>query len=54
LAARLPVNDANRLVHDPAMRAVLDRNGLDRAAASTSQMGRFKESMSGASPSSHA
>ena len=29
------------LAHDPAMRAIVDRGGLDRAAASTSQMGRF-------------
>jgi hypothetical protein len=26
----------------PAMRAVVDRGGLDRRAASTSQMGRFE------------
>src|ERR1039458_1730741 len=32
----------NRLAHDPAMRAVVDRGGLDRRAASTSQMGRFE------------
>ena len=36
------VNDADRLAHDPAMRAVVDRTGLDRQAASTSQMGRFE------------
>lgn len=36
------VNDAERLAHDPAMRAVVDRSGLDRQAASTSQMGRFE------------
>ena len=36
------VNDADRLAHDPAMRAVVDRGGLDRRAASTSQMGRFE------------
>jgi hypothetical protein len=36
------VNDAERLAHDPAMRAVVDRTGLDRQAASTSQMGRFE------------
>jgi hypothetical protein len=36
------VNDAGRLAHDPAMRAVVDRTGLDRQAASTSQMGRFE------------
>jgi hypothetical protein len=36
------VNDAERLAYDPAMRAVVDRAGLDRQAASTSQMGRFE------------
>jgi hypothetical protein len=36
------VNDADRLAHDLAMRAVVDRTGLDRRAASTSQMGRFE------------
>jgi Transposase DDE domain group 1 len=36
------VNDAERLAHDPAMRAVVDRTSLDRQAASTSQMGRFE------------
>ena len=34
--------DAERLAHDPAIRAVVDRTGLDRQAASTSQMGRFE------------
>jgi hypothetical protein len=42
LAGYEDVNDAERLAHDPAMRAVVDRNALDRAAASTSQMGRFE------------
>jgi Transposase DDE domain group 1 len=42
LACYEDVNDADRLPHDPAMRAVVDRQGLDRAAASTSQMGRFE------------
>ena len=42
LAGYEDVNDADRLAHDPAMRAVVDRGGLDRAAASTSQMGRFE------------
>jgi hypothetical protein len=42
LAGYEDVNDAERLAHDPAMRAVVDRQGLDRAAASTSQMGRFE------------
>ena len=41
LAGYEDVNDADRLAHDPAMRAVVDRRGLYRAAASTSQMGRF-------------
>ena len=36
------VNDAERLSRDPAMRAIVDRKGLDRRAASTSQMGRFE------------
>jgi len=42
LAGYEDVNDADRLALDPTMRAVVDRNGLDRAAASTSQMGRFE------------
>ncbi len=42
LAGYEDVNDADRPAHDPAMRAVVDRQGLDRAAASTSQMGRFE------------
>ncbi len=42
LAGYEDVNDAYRLAHDPAMRAVVDRTGLDRRAASTSQMGRFE------------
>ena len=42
LAGYEDVNDAERLAHDPAMRAVIDRGGLDRRAASTSQMGRFE------------
>ena len=42
LAGYEGVNDADRLAHDPAMRAIVDRGGLDRAAASTSQMGRFE------------
>ncbi len=36
------VNDAQRLSRDPVMRAIVDRKGLDRMAASTSQMGRFE------------
>jgi hypothetical protein len=42
LAGYEDVNDAERLAHDPAMRAVVHRTGLDRQAASTSQMGRFE------------
>ena len=42
LAGYEDVNDADRLAYDPAMRAVVDRTGLDRQAASTSQMGRFE------------
>jgi hypothetical protein len=42
LAGYEDVNDAEHLAHDPAMRAVVDRGGLDRQAASTSQMGRFE------------
>jgi hypothetical protein len=36
------VNDAGRLALDPAMRAIVGREGLDRAAASSSEMGRFE------------
>ncbi len=42
LAGYEDVNDAERLSRDPAMRAIVDRRGLDRHAASTSQMGRFE------------
>jgi hypothetical protein len=42
LAGYEDVNDADRLAHDPTMRAVVGRDGLDRRAASTSQMGRFE------------
>src|SRR4051812_46387439 len=42
LAGYEDVNDADRLANDPAMRAIVDRGGFDRAAASTSQMGRFE------------
>ncbi len=42
LAGYEDVNVAERLSRDPAMRAVVDRKGLDRHAASTSQMGRFE------------
>src|SRR3569833_3821650 len=36
------VNDAERLARDPAMRAIVGREGLDRPAASGSEMGRFE------------
>jgi hypothetical protein len=42
LAGYEDVNDADRLAHNPATRAVVSRHGLDRAAASTSHMGRFE------------
>jgi hypothetical protein len=42
LAGYEDVNDAERLAHDPAMRVVVEHAGLDRRAASTSQMGRFE------------
>jgi hypothetical protein len=42
LAGFEDVTDADRLAHDPAMRAAVDRGGLDRRAASTSEMGRFE------------
>ena len=42
LAGYQDVNDAERLAHDPVMRTLVDRNGLDRKAASSSQMGRFE------------
>jgi Transposase DDE domain group 1 len=42
LAGYEDVNDAERLARDPAMQAVVGREGLDRPAASTSQMGRFE------------
>src|SRR5215213_419842 len=42
LAGYEDVDDAERLAHDPAMRAVVEHAGLDRQAASTSQMGRFE------------
>src|SRR5438270_7958711 len=35
LAGYEDVNDAERLAHDPTMRVVVDRGGLDRQAAST-------------------
>jgi hypothetical protein len=42
LAGYEDVNDAQRLARDPAMRAIVGREGFDRAAASSSQMGRFE------------
>ena len=42
LAGYEDVNDAERLARDPAMRAIVGREGIDRPAASTSQMGRFE------------
>ncbi len=42
LAGYEDVNDAERPSRDPAMRAIVERKGLDRRAASTSQMGRFE------------
>jgi Transposase DDE domain group 1 len=42
LAGYEDVNDAERLAGDPAMRAIVGREGLDRAAASSTQMGRFE------------
>ena len=42
LAGYEDVNDAERLARDPAMRAIIGYPGLDRSAASTSQMGRFE------------
>ncbi len=42
LAGYEDVNDAERLSLDPAMRAIVDRRGLNRHAASASEMGRFE------------
>jgi Transposase DDE domain group 1 len=42
LAGYEDVNDAEGLSRDPAMRTIVGREGLDRAAASSSQMGRFE------------
>jgi Transposase DDE domain group 1 len=42
LAGYEDVNDAERLARDPAMRAIVGREVLDRPAASTSQTGRFE------------
>jgi hypothetical protein len=42
LAGYEDVNDAERLARDPAMRAIIGREGLERLAASSSQVGRFE------------
>ena len=42
LAGYEDVNDAERLSRDPTMRTIVDRKGLDRRAASSSQMGRLE------------
>src|SRR3954464_2816655 len=42
LAGYEDVNDAERLARDPAMRVIVGREGIDKLAASTSQMGRFE------------
>jgi Transposase DDE domain group 1 len=42
LAGYEDVNDAERLARDPVMRAIVGREGMDRPAASTSEMGRFE------------
>ena len=42
LAGYEDVNDAERLARDPAMRAIVGREGIDRPAASTSEIGRFE------------
>src|SRR4051794_22005664 len=42
LAGYQDVNDAERLARDPAMHAIVGREGMGRPAASTSQMGRFE------------
>src|SRR5687768_6736968 len=42
LAGYEDVNDAERLARDPAMRAIVGREGLERLAAFSSQIGRFE------------
>jgi hypothetical protein len=42
LAGYEDVNDAERLARDPAMHAIVGREGMDRLAASSSEMGRFE------------
>ena len=41
------VNDADRLGRDPAMRWIVGGKAVERQAASTSQMGRFRDGASG-------
>ena len=52
LAGYEDVNDAERLARDPAMRAIVGREGLDLPAASTSEMGRFETEWLSATPTS--
>jgi hypothetical protein len=42
LAGYEDINDAKRLTRDPVMRTIVGREGLDRLAASSSEMGRFE------------
>ena len=42
LAGYEDVNDAARLARDPTMRAIIGREGLERLAASSSEVGRFE------------
>src|ERR687885_2446156 len=42
LAGYEDVNDAARLARDPALRAIVGREGVERPAASGSEMGRFE------------
>lgn len=42
LAGYDDVNEAERLAHDPAMRAIVGRESIDRPAAPTGHMGRFE------------
>jgi hypothetical protein len=44
LAGYEDVNDAERLARNPAMRAIVCPEGMDRPAASTSQMGAARRS----------
>jgi hypothetical protein len=47
LAGYEDVNDAERLARDPVMRAIAGREGLDRLAASSSQMGALRDRVAG-------